>query len=110
MAKLGRLLGILANCVLLLGAALCAGLFAFLVWRHGMSLRYLVFVGLAVILALGVRMPESLRINSVLVGVSTCVAVYLAELLLAYSGTAITSLGGSSVAKLPSGRKRTGCG
>jgi hypothetical protein len=48
MAKLGRQLGILANCVLLLGAALCAGLLAFLVWRHGMSLRYLVFVGLAV--------------------------------------------------------------
>ena len=39
MAKLGRQLGKLANFVLLLGAALCAGLFAFLVWRHGMSLR-----------------------------------------------------------------------
>jgi hypothetical protein len=45
MAKLGRQLGKLANFVLLLGAALCAGVFAFLVWRHGMSLRYVVFVG-----------------------------------------------------------------
>jgi len=101
MAKLGRQLGKLANFVLLLGAALCAGVFAFLVWRHGMSLRYVVFVGLAVILALGVRMPESLRINSVLVGVSTCVAVYLAELLLAYSGTAITSLGAQAWLSFP---------
>ena len=109
MAKLGRQLGILANCVLLLGAALCAGLLVFLVWRHGMSLRYVVFVGLAVILALGVRMPESLRINSVLVGVSTCVAVYLAELLLAYSGTAITSLGAQAWLSFPQD-KRTGCG
>ncbi len=88
-----RRLGNLANIVLLLGAALCVVLFAFLVWRHGMSLRYLVFLGLAAMLAFGVRMPVPIRINSVICGMSTCVAIYASELLLAYSGTGITSLG-----------------
>lgn len=101
MAKLGNQLGKVANIALLLGTALCAGMFVFLVWRHGMSVRYLAFAGLAVLLALGLRMPESLRINSVLFGVSTCLAVYLAELLLAYSGTAITSLGAQAWLSFP---------
>lgn len=96
-----RRLGNLANVVLVLGAALCVVLFAFLVWRHGMSLRYLVLLGLAALLAFGVRMPVSIKINSVIFGISTCVAIYAAELLLAYSGTGITSLGAQAWLSFP---------
>ena len=42
---MGRRLGQAANVVLMLGALVCVVVCAFLVWRHGMSFRY---VGLMV--------------------------------------------------------------
>ena len=101
MVSVGQRLEKLTSVVLLLSSVICVVLFAFLVWRHGVSLRYLVFLGLAVILALGMRMPESIRINTVLCGVSTLAAVYFAELFLAYSGSAITSLGSQAWLSFP---------
>lgn len=79
--------------LLFAGVAISLLVFTLLVWRHGMSLPYLAFIGLAAMLVLAMRLPEPMRINSVLCGLSTIFAVYLAELLLAYSGSAITSLG-----------------
>lgn len=90
-----------ANIVLLLSVAICVLMFGFLVWRHGLSLHYLVILGLAAMLALGLRLPESIRINSVLCMLSTLVAVYIAEFLLAYSGSAITSLGDQAWLSFP---------
>lgn len=95
--RLGRIAGIL----LMWGATLCAALFAFLVWRHGMSLHYLIVLGLTIMLGLGARMPASFRINSVFFGVSVFVGLYVVELLLAYSGSAITSLGAQAWLSFP---------
>lgn len=101
MAYLEPRLGRLAGTLLRWGALLCAALFAFLIWRHGMSLHYLAVLGLAMLLVLGSRMPAPIRINSVLFGVSTFAGVYAAELLLAYSGSAITSLGAHAWLSFP---------
>ena len=87
--RFGRLAGLL----LMWGAMLCMALFAFLVWRHGLSLHYLVILALAMMLGFSVRLPASFKINIALLGLSTLVSVYGAELLLTYSGSAITSLG-----------------
>ena len=101
MAHLELRLGRIAGILLMWGATLCVALFAFLVWRHGMSLHYLIVLGLAMVLGLGVRMPASFRINSVLFGVSILVGLYMAELLLAYSGSAVTSLGAQAWLSFP---------
>ena len=101
MAQLEQRLGRLAGMLLMLGAGLCVALFAFLVWRHGLSLHYLVLLGVALMVGFGARMPASFRINSVLFGVSTLVGLYVAELLLAYSGSAITSLGAQAWLSFP---------
>lgn len=84
-----------------MGAGLCVALFAFLVWRHGLSLHYLALLGFALLLGFGVRMPASFRINSVLIVLSTLIAFYAAELLVAYSGSAITSLGAQAWLSFP---------
>lgn len=101
MANFESRLGYLAGRLLVGGATLCVGLFAFLVWRHGMALHYLSVLGLATILLLGARMPARFRINSLLLGISIVVGIYLAELLLVYSSAAITSLGAQAWLSFP---------
>ena len=93
MGAIGRRLERAADVALMLSATACVALFIFLVWRHGMSYRYLAFMVGAAILVGGVRLPESVKVNCVLVGMSTLVALYFAEVILAYSGSAIASLG-----------------
>jgi len=94
-------LGRLAGLLLMWGAMLCMALFAVLVWRHGLSLHYLVMLALAVMLGFSVRLPASFKINIALLGLSTLVSVYGAELLLTYSGSAITSLGAQAWLSFP---------
>jgi hypothetical protein len=94
-------LGRLAGLLLMWGAMLCMALFAVLVWRHGLSLHYLVMLALAVMLGFSVRLPASFKINIALLGLSTLVSVYGAELLLTYSGSAITSLGAHAWLSFP---------
>ena len=98
---MGRRLGQTANVVLMLGALVCVVVCAFLVWRHGMSFRYVGLMVFAVMLASAVQLPESVKINGVLVGVSTVVALYLAEVILVYSGSAIASLGAQAWLSFP---------
>lgn len=95
--RFGRLAGLL----LMWGAMLCMALFAVLVWRHGLSLHYLVMLTLAVLLGFSVRLPASFKINIALLGLSTLVSVYGAELLLTYSGSAITALGAHAWLSFP---------
>ena len=95
--RFGRLAGLL----LMWGAMLCLALFAVLVWRHGLSLHYLVMLALAVLLGFSVRLPASFKINIALLGLSTLVSVYGAELLLTYSGSAITALGAHAWLSFP---------
>lgn len=95
--RFGRLAGLL----LMWGAMLCMALFAFLVWRHGLSLHYLVILALAMMLGFSVRLPASFKINIALLGLSTLVSVYGAELLLTYSGSAITALGAHAWLSFP---------
>ena len=85
MSSIGHRLGKFASRVLLFGVAVCLLLFAVMVWRHGMSIRYTVFLLLALVFALGLRMPDTYKINSVLCGMSLAIAVYGVELLLARS-------------------------
>ena len=94
-------LGRLAGLLLMWGAMLCMALFAVLVWRHGLSLHYLVMLTLAVLLGFSVRLPASFKINIALLGLSTLVSVYGAELLLTYSGSAITALGAHAWLSFP---------
>ena len=94
-------LGKVANLVLLLSATLSVMIFGLLVWRHGYSLSYLVLLGLAAMLALGMRLPESIRINGTLCVISTVLAVYSTELILAYSGSSITALGAQAWLSFP---------
>jgi len=101
MGEMGKRLGRAANGALLLGATICVALFVFLVWRHGMSNRYLAFVLCAVLLVSGVRLSDSVKINGVLVGLSTIVALYVSEVVLAYSGSAIASLGAQAWLSFP---------
>lgn len=98
---MGQKLGRAANIVLMLGAAVCVVACAFLVWRHGMSFRYVGLMAFAVMLASAVQLPESVKINGVLVGVSTVLALYLVEVILAYSGSAIASLGAQAWLSFP---------
>ena len=95
--RFGRLAGLL----LMWGAMLCLALFAVLVWRHGLSLHYLVILALAMMLGFSVRLPASFKINIALLGLSTLVSVYGAELLLTYSGSAITALGAHAWLSFP---------
>ena len=95
--RFGRLAGLL----LMWGAMLCLALFAVLVWRHGLSLDYLVILALAMMLGFSVRLPASFKINIALLGLSTLVSVYGAELLLTYSGSAITALGAHAWLSFP---------
>lgn len=99
--RLGGRLGKFSNAVLLGGSGLSLLMFALLFARHGMSPRYLVFVGLALLLVLALRLRESARVNSVLLGVSTLAVVYLAELFLAFSGPASSSLGAQAWLSFP---------
>ncbi|MCS6297072.1 MAG: hypothetical protein H8K09_12630 [Nitrospira sp.] len=101
MTSIGQRLGRLANILLLLGAASCLLLFATMVWQHGMSLRYMVFLLLSLVFVFGTRMPESFKINGVLCGMSLAIAVYGVELLLAYSGSAIAALGAQAWLSFP---------
>ncbi len=98
---MGRRLGQAANVVLMLGALVCVVVCAFLVWRHGMSFGYVGLMVFAVMLASAIHLPESVKINGVLVGVSTVVALYLAEVILVYSGSAIASLGAQAWLSFP---------
>jgi hypothetical protein len=101
MGKMGRRLGKAANLALLLGATICVALFIFLVWRHGMSYRYLAFIVAAAMQFAGMRLPESVKINAVFVGVSTLIALYFIEVILAYSGSTIASLGAQGWLSFP---------
>lgn len=101
MGELGKVLGKAANGALLLGAALCVVLCVFFMLRHGMSFRYLAFLVSAAMLIGAMRLPESVRINGVLVGLSTLVALYFAEVILAFSGSAIASLGAQAWLSFP---------
>ena len=101
MTSIGQRLSRLANIFLLLGTAVCLLLFAVMVWQHGMSMRYMVFLLFALVFVLGTRMPESFKINSVLCGMSLAIAVYGVELLLAYSGSAIAALGAQAWLSFP---------
>lgn len=101
MSSIGHRLGKFASRVLLFGVAVCLLLFAVMVWRHGMSIRYAVFLLLALVFALGLRMPDTYKINSVLCGMSLAIAVYGVELLLAYSGSAIAALGAQAWLSFP---------
>lgn len=101
MSSIGRRLERFANTLLLLGAAICLLSFAVMVWRHGLSLRYIVFLVLALVFVLGTRMPESFKINTVLCGMSLVIAVYGVELFLAYSGSAIAALGAQAWLSFP---------
>ncbi len=97
MQRLGRV----ANLVLLSSAAIALMIFGFLILRHGWSLAYLVFLGLAVMLAFGVRLPQSIRINSTLCILSMLFAVYSTELLLAYGSSSLTALGAQAWLSFP---------
>lgn len=101
MGEMGRRVGKAANLALLLGATVCVALFIFLVWRHGMSSRYLAFIVAAVMLSAGMRLPVSVKINSVFVGASTLIALYFVEVLFAYSGSTIASLGAQGWLSFP---------
>ncbi|MBS0169870.1 MAG: hypothetical protein JSR62_05905 [Nitrospira sp.] len=101
MNEMGRRLGTAANVALILGAGICSALCVFLVWRHGVAFRYLLFLLGAAVFVAGVRLPEPIKINGVLVGMSTLVALYGAELILAYSGSAIASLGAQAWLSFP---------
>ncbi len=101
MGSMGQRLARLASILLLVGAATCLLLFVVMVWRHGVSGRYTVFLVLALVFALAVRLPESFRINSVLCGMSLAIAVYGVEFILAYSGSAIAALGAQAWLSFP---------
>lgn len=101
MGNIGQRLARVASGLLLVGSAICLLLFVVMVWRHGMSLHYTVFLVLALAFALGLRMPESFKINSVLCAISLAVAVYGVELALAYSGSAIAALGAQAWLSFP---------
>ena len=101
MTPLEQRLGRLADLLLVWGAGLCVALFAFLVWRHGLSLHYLVLPGFALLLGFTVRMPASFKINGVLLVFSTLMALYAAELLVTYTGSAIASLGAQAWLSFP---------
>ena len=98
---MGRHLGRVANGTLMLGAIISVAIFIFLVWRHGMAYRYLAFMVSAVLLVASVRLPASVKINGVLVGISALAALYLGEVILAYSGSAIASLGAQAWLSFP---------
>lgn len=101
MGEMGRRVGKVANFALLLGATVCIALFIFLVWRHGMSYGYLAFIVAATMLLAGVRLPESVKINGVFFGASTLIALYFVEVILAYSGSTIASLGAQGWLSFP---------
>ncbi len=101
MGEMGRRMGKAANLVLLLGATVCVALFVFLVRRHGLSYRYAAIMVVAALLSAGVRLPESLKINGVFVGVSTLLALYFVEVVLAYSGSTIAPLGAQGWLSFP---------
>lgn len=101
MSSIGQRLDRFAERLLFLAAAICVLLFAAMVWRHGISLHYVPFLVFAVMFVLGTRMPESYKVNSVLCGISLAIAVYGVELLLAYSGSAIASLGAQAWLSFP---------
>lgn len=101
MGEMGRRMGKAANLALLLGATVCVALFVFLVWRHGLSYRYAAIMVVAALLSAGVRLPESLKINGVFVGVSTLLALYFVEVVLAYSGSTIAPLGAQGWLSFP---------
>lgn len=101
MSSIGQRLGRFANMLLLLGAVICLFLFVGMMWRHGMSLHYTVFLVLALVCTLGLRMPDSFKINSILCGLSLAITVYGVELVLAYSGSAIAALGAQAWLSFP---------
>jgi hypothetical protein len=94
-------LGKFANLVLLSGAGISGLIFGLLVWRHNFSVIYLVFLGFAVAMLLGLRLPTPIRINSILCLFSMLVAVYAGELLLAYSGSSIAGLSAQAWLSFP---------
>lgn len=101
MGEMGRQLEKAANVVLVLSAAIFSALCVFLMWRHGVSSRYVLFLLGGALLVAGVRLPGPIKVNSVLVGISTLVALYSAEVILAYSGSAIASLGAQAWLSFP---------
>jgi len=101
MGSMGQRLARVASILLVVGAAICLLLFVVMVWRHGVSGRYTVFLVLALLFSLAVRLPESFRINSVLCGMSLAIVVYGVELILAYSGSAIAALGAQAWLSFP---------
>jgi lysophospholipase L1-like esterase len=90
-----------ANLVLLLGAGMCVLVFGLLVWRHGLSLHYLVIPAFATMLVWGWRLPQSVKVNSVLCMLSMLVAVYSSELILTYFGSGISSMGAQAWLSFP---------
>ena len=77
-------------------------IFAFLVWRHGYSLSYFSLPwACGYVDKLGIRLPESIRINSTLCMISIVLAVYSTELILAYSGSSITAFGAQAWLSFP---------
>ena len=101
MGETGRRVGKAANLALLLGATVCVALFVFMVWRHGMSYRYVAIMVAAAMLFASLRLPKSVKINGVFVGVSTLLALYFVEVVLAYSGSTIASLGAQGWLSFP---------
>ena len=67
------------------GAFVSLAIFGYLVWKHGLALHYLSLLGIAAGLAFGLWLSESHRINLVLCLLSSVIAIYSAELFLAYS-------------------------
>jgi len=79
----------LGDIALVGGSLACVMSFGFLVWRHGLALHYLNLLGVAVGLAVGLRLSASHRINLALCLLSTIIALYSAEVLLAYSSSVL---------------------
>ena len=75
----------LANIGLAGGSFVCLAAFGYLLWRHGFAPQYLSLLGSSVCLIFGMCLSEPRRVNLLLCLLSSVIALYSAEILLAYS-------------------------